>query len=32
MRGQVDRQTTMFVALNPEEKVPLDHPLRAIKA
>lgn len=32
MRGQVDRQTTMFVALNLDEKVPLDHPLRAIKA
>lgn len=32
MRGQVDRQQSMFVVLNLEEKVPADHPLRAIKA
>ena len=31
MRGQVDQQQTMFVALNIEEKVPANHPLRAIK-
>lgn len=31
MRGQVDRQQSMFVVLNLEEKVPADHPLRAIK-
>lgn len=32
MRGHVDGQQAMFVAFNIEEKVPLDHPLRAIKA
>lgn len=32
MRGQVDRQQSMFVVLNLDEKVPADHPLRAIKA
>lgn len=32
MRGQVDRQQTMFVAFNLEDRVPADHPLRPIKA
>lgn len=32
MRGQVDRQQSMFVVLNLEAKVPSDHPLRTIKA
>jgi transposase len=32
MRGQVDRQQTIFVVLNLEEKVPADHRLRPIKA
>lgn len=32
MRGQVDRQQTMFVALNLEAKIPADHRLRPIKA
>jgi len=31
MRGQVDRQQSMFVALNLEERVPDDHRLRPIK-
>lgn len=31
MRGQVDRQQSMFVAFNIEERVPADHPLRPIK-
>jgi len=31
MRGQVQRQQAMFVAFNIEERVPEDHPLRAIK-
>jgi transposase len=31
MRGQVDRQQSMFVAFNLEERVPEDHPLRPIK-
>jgi transposase len=31
MRGQVDRQQLMFVALNLEERVPADHRLRPIK-
>jgi len=31
MRGHVDGQQAMFVAFNVEEKVPLDHPLRATK-
>lgn len=31
MRGQVDRQQSMFVALDVETLVPEDHPLRAIK-
>ena len=31
MRGHVDRQQQMFVALNLEEKIPQDHPLRPIK-
>jgi transposase len=32
MRGQVDRQRSMFVALDVEQRVPEDHPLRAVKA
>ena len=32
MRGHVDGQQVMFVAFNVEKKVPMDHPLRAIKA
>ncbi|MBI1338465.1 MAG: IS5 family transposase [Phycisphaera sp.] len=32
MRGQEDRQQSVFVVLNLEEKVSADHPLRAIKA
>lgn len=31
MRGHVDRQQNMFIALNLEEKIPPDHPLRPIK-
>ena len=31
MRGQVQRQQAMFVAFNIEQRVPEDHPLRAIK-
>jgi transposase len=31
MRGRVDQQQPMFVALNIEERVPDDHPLRPIK-
>ena len=31
MRGQVNRQQSMFVALNIEERVPANHPLRPIK-
>jgi len=31
MRGQVDRQQTIFVAFDLESRVPDDHPLRAIK-
>jgi len=31
MRGQVDRQSSIFVAFNVEERVPEDHPLRSIK-
>lgn len=31
MRGQVERQQSMFVAFNIEERVPEDHPLRSIK-
>ena len=31
MRGKSDGQATMFVMINMEEKVPADHPLRAIK-
>lgn len=31
MRGQVDRQQTMFVALNLEDRVPAEHRLRPIK-
>ena len=31
MRGHVDRQQAMFIALNLEEKIPQDHPLRPIK-
>jgi transposase len=32
MRGRVTKQTTMFLLFNLEERVPADHPLRAIKA
>ncbi len=32
MCGHVSRQQPMFVVLNLEEKVPADHPLRAIKS
>lgn len=31
MRGQIDRQQSMFVALNLEDRVPEDHRLRPIK-
>lgn len=31
MRGQVDRQQSMFVAFTIEDRVPADHPLRPIK-
>ena len=31
MRGQVDRQQTMFVALNLEDRAPAVHRLRPIK-
>jgi transposase len=31
MRGNVDQQQPMFIAFNLEERVPEDHPLRAIK-
>jgi transposase len=31
MRGQVDRQQSMFVAFDLEQRVPDDHPLRPIK-
>ena len=31
MRGHVRKQQSMFVVVNLEEKVPADHPLRAIK-
>lgn len=31
MRGQVNHQASMFIALNIEDLVPQDHPLRAIK-
>src|SRR6267142_676615 len=32
MRGRVDQQAGMFYYFRPEERVPSDHPLRAIKA
>lgn len=32
MRGHIDHQQPMFIAFNLEERVPEDHPLRAIKA
>ena len=32
MRGQVDRQQSMFVAFDLEQRIPADHPLRPIKA
>jgi len=32
MRGQVDPQSQLFSYFSPEERVPADHPLRAIKA
>ena len=31
MRGYVDRQASMFVALNIEDRIPADHPLRKVK-
>jgi len=31
MRGQTDGQSQMFLMINLEQKVPLDHPLRGIK-
>jgi len=31
MRGQRERQQSMFVAFDIEERVPGDHPLREIK-
>jgi transposase len=31
MRGNVDKQNTMFVMINVESRIPKDHPLRAIK-
>ena len=32
MRGQVDQQGGMFFYFRPEDRVPVDHPLRAVKA
>ncbi len=32
MRGEDSKQATMFSVLSPERRVPLDHPLRPIKA
>ena len=32
MRGENDKQGYMFTYLWPEDRVPKDHPLRAIKA
>lgn len=32
MRGYVDRQASMFIACNLEERVPAGHPLRLVKA
>jgi hypothetical protein len=32
MRGEVDPQARMFSYFSPESRVPLDHPLRSIKA
>ena len=31
MRGRVDRQQSMFVAFDLEQRIPDDHPLRPIK-
>lgn len=31
MRGDVNRQVTMLTAITPDQKVPKDHPIRAIK-
>lgn len=31
MRGYVDRQASMFVAFNVEDRIPPDHPLRKVK-
>ena len=31
MRGDDIQQTTMFSYLSPEQRVPVDHPLRAIR-
>ena len=32
MRGRVNRQASMFVAYNVEDRIPQDHPLRRVKA
>ncbi len=32
MRGHVDRQASMFIAGNIEDRIPADHPLRKVKA
>lgn len=32
MRGQVNPQANMFSHFSPESRVPVDHPLRSIKA
>ena len=31
MRGQVDRQQSIFVVFDLEQRVPMEHPLRKIK-
>lgn len=31
MRGQDTQQSTMFSYLSPEERVPAEHPLRAVR-
>lgn len=32
MRGEINRQETMLSLLTPEQRVPMDHPLRKTKA
>ena len=32
MRGRIDRQASMFVAFNIEDRIAQDHPLRRVKA